>query len=244
MNKQQLARKDTGEDEEIGEKGRIMPFALVQQELLPDSLANLEHLCNELEAASSELKEIFETLEEEEKGNWLNAEGDKWDSKAINNSLRAIYEDLELKGHLTKKKEAFLNYKFDEYSSETKLQKIITLLEIEKNLKKEIKERELQLIADTKKTIEELDMKQIVSLLMKKWVVPIVSNIDDLPDRIIGEIETELNDLNAKYSETLVDTDNNIKTAENSLADLISNLTGSDTDLAGLREFQKLLRHE
>lgn len=236
--------KETGEDEETGEKGRIMPFALVQQELLPDSLANLEHLRNELDTASSELDDIFETLEEEEKGNWLNADNDKWDSKAINNSLRAIYEDLELKGNLAKKKEEFMNYKFEEYSSETKLQKIITLLEIEKNLKKEIKEKELQLIADTKKTIEELDMKRIVSLLMKKWVEPIVSKIDDLPDRIIGKIETELNDLNAKYSETLVDIDNNIKSAENSLADLINNLTGSDTDLAGLREFQKLLRHE
>ena len=73
---------------------------------------------------------------------------------------------------------------------------------------------------------------------------PIVSNIDVLPDRIIDEIETDLNDLNEKYSETLIDIDNNIKSAETSLADLISNLTCSDTDLAGLREFQKLLRHE
>ena len=52
-----------------------------------------------------------------------------------------------------------------------------------------------------------------------------------------------------KYSETLVDIDNNITSAEKSLASLIDNLTGSDNDMAGLREFQnsfamsKIIRH-
>lgn len=47
-----------------------------------------------------------------------------------------------------------------------------------------------------------------------------------------------------KYGETLVDIDRKISDSEKSLAALIDNLTGSDHDMAGLREFQKLLRHE
>jgi type I restriction enzyme M protein len=59
-----------------------------------------------------------------------------------------------------------------------------------------------------------------------------------------SQLVADIYALNSKYGETLVDIDKTISESEKSLATLVDNLTGSDADIAGLREFQKLLRHE
>ena len=93
-------------------------------------------------------------------------------------------------------------------------------------------------------TIKELTVPAIQELLEAKWIKPLADDMRQVAQNLINRFADSLTAFSAKYSETLVDIDRNITTAEKSLASLIDNLTGSNNDIAGLREFQKLLRHE
>ena len=93
-------------------------------------------------------------------------------------------------------------------------------------------------------TIKGLSVAEIQELLEAKWIKPLADDLRQVAQHLVDRFADSLTSLSAKYSETLVDIDRNISAVENSLASLIDNLTGSDNDIAGLREFQKLLRHE
>lgn len=102
----------------------------------------------------------------------------------------------------------------------------------------------VELISKAIETIENLTPDDIITLLKAKWSAPLNDALIDVDRQLINDFTSQLTSLSEKYSETLVHIDNNITSAEKSLASLIDNLTGSDNDMAGLREFQKLLRHE
>ena len=117
-------------------------------------------------------------------------------------------------------------------------------LDLEKKQKAAYNATLVELISKAIETIENLTPDDIVTLLKAKWSAPLNDALVDVDRQLINDFTSQLTPLSEKYSETLVDIDNNITSAENSLASLIDNLTGSDNDMAGLREFQKLLRHE
>ncbi len=117
-------------------------------------------------------------------------------------------------------------------------------LDLEKKQKTAYNAALVELISKAIETIENLTPDDIVTLLKAKWSAPLNDALVDVDRQLINDFTSLLTSLSEKYSETLVDIDNNITSAEKSLASLIDNLTGSDNDMAGLREFQKLLRHE
>ena len=117
-------------------------------------------------------------------------------------------------------------------------------LDLEKKQKAAYNAALVELISKAIETIENLTPDDIVTLLKAKWSAPLNDALVDVDRQLINDFTSQLTSLSEKYSETLVDIDNNITSAEKSLASLIDNLTGSDNDMAGLREFQKLLRHE
>ena len=117
-------------------------------------------------------------------------------------------------------------------------------LDLEKKQKAAYNAALVELISKAIETIENLTPDDIITLLKAKWSAPLNDALIDVDRRLISDFTSLLTSLSEKYSETLVHIDNNITSAEKSLASLIDNLTGSDNDMAGLREFQKLLRHE
>ncbi len=117
-------------------------------------------------------------------------------------------------------------------------------LDLEKKQKTAYNAALVELISKAIETIENLTPDDIVTLLKAKWSAPLNDALVDVDRQLINDFTSLLTSLSEKYSETLVDIDNNITSAEKSLASLIDNLTGSNNDMAGLREFQKLLRHE
>ncbi len=102
----------------------------------------------------------------------------------------------------------------------------------------------IELIEKAIDKIKNLSISEIKELLEAKWITPLGNDLRQVAQNLVDRFADSLTALSAKYAETLVDIDNNINSAEQSLASLIDNLTGSDKDIAGLREFQKLLRHE
>jgi type I restriction enzyme M protein len=57
-------------------------------------------------------------------------------------------------------------------------------------------------------------------------------------------LEVELKKLNDKYAETMNDIQTNISKSSQELVEMMSQLTGSETDMKGLRAFQQLLGGE
>ena len=133
---------------------------------------------------------------------------------------------------------------YGEDTVEYQIKKVATLIEKEKSLKKEIKIENEKLLAKTKQTIESLTDEQVLELLKAKWITPIISSLNELPNDIIKELVSKISNLANKYSLTLVELESQIKKSENSLSTLIDELEGNEYDMKGLEELKTLLKGE
>ena len=93
----------------------------------------------------------------------------------------------------------------------------------------------------SKVTIEGLSDSEVLELLRKKWIVPLVDGMRSLPDLVLSEFTGKLDALCKKYEMTLDDVEKEIVDTEQSLISMLNNLTGSEFDMKGLAEFKKLL---
>ena len=211
-----------------GWKGHILPFDLVQKAFATDDLKVIEDHKNRLEEIPSEYEEILNDLSEDDKeliSDALNDTNDAFVMKNIKNVIKTLKKDND---------EDSLNYV-------KSLQKVESLYNEEKKLKKDIRSEEESLHLKTKDIIENLSDEQVVEILMAKWINPIYDGIIDLPNTVISNFEKQVSNLANKYSETLADIDEEIRKTEHELSDMLSQLTGSESDMAGIKEFQKLL---
>lgn len=96
----------------------------------------------------------------------------------------------------------------------------------------------------TKATIEGLSDAQVLELLRLKWIVPLCDALGAMPRAILNNLEKAVQALADKYAVTYLELDNQIQESETALAGMIDDLTGSEFDMEGLREFQSLLKGE
>ena len=211
--------------------GRIIPFALVQNIILSDKAALLKNKESRLADTTSEIEEIVESLSEDEKGECkaMNDDGSAFVAAALNNYVKSVNP---------------LQSSFSEESLESRLIRANDLLAEEKRLKSEIKKDAAALHELTKTTIESLSDEEVLELLEAKWIVPLVTAMDNLPHAAISELAAKIQALADKYSVTYADIAAQIKVAENELARMIDDLVGNDFDMKGLKEFQAMLRGE
>ena len=125
-----------------------------------------------------------------------------------------------------------------------RLSKVTNLSTEEKRLKSEIKTDEEILHLKTKDAIEGMTDEDIHNLLCIKWIDPICDGISKLPENLLSELEKKVKALSEKYADTYEDIENEITKTQNALMEMLDQLTGSDTDMAGIREFRKLLGGE
>ena len=198
-----------------------MPFALIQEQLLPDDLNALKQKENELAEVVSEHEQLVEEMSEEDKnGDFFDAEKNDFVPAEVKKALKEKTEEAELLAVL-KKADALINR--------------------EKTLKKALKTDTAALQNKTKETIEKLTPEQIDMLLEVKWVHPLVKQIHTLPARIIAELNQKIKALSQKYTETLPQLEQQIEKTKSELSLMLDQLTGSDDDMSGLAEFKKLL---
>jgi type I restriction enzyme M protein len=136
------------------------------------------------------------------------------------------------------------NFKFPDDSFESKMVKTSTLLAEEKELKSQIKVETTALHLKTKDTIEKLRDEQVFELLELKWIVPVVSSIQNLPETIITKLSNKVQTLADKYAITYSDVAKEIKEAESTLSKLIGDLEGNEFDMKGLNELKSLLNRK
>lgn len=220
-----IKKKDNKETEvQEGWIGRVLPFELVQKELLSDDVTTLKSAEERLAAITSEFDGLLEELPEDEKTkDFVNDDSTAFVPAAVKKALKAKDEEPEVLAIL---------------------KKVDALVNEEKSLKRDIKDKTASLQITTKKTIESLSEEDALALLSKKWIDPMVTEISALPLRIVDILTAKLEALAKKYQTTFEDVEKEIAETEASLTAMIDQLTGSEFDMQGLLELKKLLGGE
>lgn len=227
-----VTKKKNGKEQEIqdGWIGRVIPFELVQKELLSDRYKELREKEARLAEIPSLYEEIIEDMTEEEKdGQVLNDNNDAFVSKEVTKKLK----ELKKEAH-TEEVKSFID-KLDRYER---------LSKEEKDLKKEIKSETAKLHMLTKETIENLTDSMVCELLDKKWIGNLLESINKLPDTIVDNLVSKIQALVSKYKTTYFELEKEIKETEIKLASMIDELEGNEYDMKGLSEFKALLLGE
>ena len=197
---------------------------MVQKELLSDDVNALKSAEDRLAAITSDFDSLLEELPEDEKSkDFVNDDSTAFVPAAVKKALKAKDEEPEVLAIL---------------------KKVDALVNEEKSLKKDIKDKTASLQITTKKTIESLSEEDALALLSKKWIEPMVTEISALPLRIVDTLTAKLEALAKKYQTTFEDVEKEIADTEASLTAMIDQLTGSDFDMQGLLELKKLLGGE
>ena len=221
-------------DKEVQEgwMGRILPFALVQKRLLTEQMAEVETLQRRLAEISDEYDQLLETLSEEEKEqSYVNEDGTKW----VNAEVKKQAKPLIAINKTTP---------FESDSIENKLINMSLLIDEEKSKKKELKQKQEQLLDDTIATIKQIDDATATSLLRTKWIDPLVSSIEHMPNEVVQELESKVHLFAAKYATTYQDIAKRIANSERKLYQLIGELSGNEVDTLGLTAFRNTLTKE
>ena len=127
-----------------------------------------------------------------------------------------------------------LTFEFEEDTTEAKVKNIVLARNKSSELGKEIKTAESLLEQHTVETIQALDIEQINQLLELKWIEPITSAINALPDTVIQALANTITALSEKYAVTYNDIEQGIVESEKNLAELIGQLTGDEFAISGL----------
>lgn len=230
-----VLKKKKGKDQEVQEGwiGHLIPFELVQNTYLKDKLQNLKQKESRLSDIKAEYDEILDSLTEEEKeADTVNDTKDGFISSAITKEVKQIQSEIK-KGN---------SYTKDSY--ESKIIKVGNLFTEEKSLKKDLKTDTAKLHLQTKDTIEKLTDAQVMELLEGKWINPLITSLNFLPEVLINTLTAKVQDLAKKYSTTYANVVEEIHKTEGELSSLIDDLTGNDYDMKGLSEFKSLLKDE
>lgn len=218
-----IVKKKDGKDQEVqdGWVGHVVPFDLVQQTMLSDSLAAIQGIEDRLAEITSGYEEALDELPEEEKDkDFVNDDKTAFVWPEVKKAIKAKEVDMQVL---------------------TILKKVSSDNEEEKKLKKQLKDQSEALHIETKKTIEALSDEQVYSLLDQKWISPLIDGLGKLPEGIISDFIAQIEKLAAKYETTFADVEDQIKDTEKELSGMIDLLTGSKFDMAGLAELKKLL---
>ena len=227
-----VTKKKDGKEQEIqdGWIGRVIPFELVQKELLSDRYKELREKEARLAEIPSLYEEIIEDMTEEEKdGQVLNDNNDAFVAKEVTKKIKELKKEAP-----TEEVKYFID-KLDRYER---------LSKEEKDLKKEIKSETAKLHMLTKETIENLTDSMVCELLDKKWIGNLLESINKLPDTIVDNLVSKIQALVSKYKTTYFELEKEIKETEIKLASMIDELEGNEYDMKGLSEFKALLLGE
>lgn len=227
-----VTKKKDGKEQEIqdGWVGRVIPFELVQKELLSDRYKELREKEARLAEIPSLYEEIIEDMTEEEKdGQVLNDNNDAFVAKEVTKKLKELKKEAP-----TEEVKSFID-KLDRYER---------LSKEEKDLKKEIKSETAKFHMLTKETIENLTDSMVCELLDKKWIGNLLESINKLPDTIVDNLVSKIQALVSKYKTTYFELEKEIKETEMKLASMIDELEGNEYDMKGLSEFKALLLGE
>lgn len=223
-----VTKKKDGKESEVqdGFVGHIISFELVKQTYLKEYLEQINDIENQLSGIQSKYEEFIEAIPEDEKsGDFLSEDNTAFVPKEV----------AKVTKQYSKGK------KPEEGSVDEILVQVNVLINKEKELKKQVKELNIELDKKAIAKIENLTEEEQVELLKLKWIAPILVGIENIPGTVISSLTSKVTKLSKKYEETMVDLSDKIESSEKELCAMLDDLTGDEFDIKGLQEFKKLL---
>lgn len=224
-----VIKKVKGVDTEVqdGWTGHVLPFKLVQEQLLSDDLSKIKESEGRISQIDQELSELLENMDEEDRESTdaVNDEGDSFVAAALNKAVKALKGQAESD--------------FDQVLVRAKM-----LIDEQKRVKKQVKDAQFELEERTRKVMASLADEQCRALLEAKWINPLMGGLNSLSQNVIDEFVAKVRTLNEKYATTYADVCLQIDAAEKELVQMLGQLTGNDYDMAGIQELMSLLGGE
>lgn len=223
-----VTKKKDGKESEVqdGFVGHIIPFELVKKTYLKEYLEQINDIENQLSGIQSKYEEFIEDIPEDEKsGNFLTEDNTAFVPKEV----------AKVAKQYSKGK------KPEEGSVDEILVQVNALINKEKELKRQVKDLNIELDKKAIDKIENLTEEEQVELLKLQWIAPILIGIEKIPETVISSLTSKVAKLSKKYEETMVDLSDKIESSEKELCAMLDDLTGDEFDIKGLQEFKKLL---
>ena len=223
-----VVKKKGGKDVEVQEgwTGHLLPFGLVQQQMLSADLGAIAAQEHRLTEIGQELTDLLDGIDEDDKNSEaINEEGDAFVAAELKKAVKAIDRHPQTEFDRT-------------------LVAANHLLDEERKVKKAIKDSRAALEDKTVTVIKNLDGSQATDLLAAKWIDPLQSKLEELPTVVLDELVAQVTALDEKYATTYADVCGQIKTAENELSSMLDQLVGNEFDMAGIAELKTLLGGE
>lgn len=226
-----VTKKKNDKEVEVQEGyiGHVIPFELVQAEFFNSELEDIKNKENRIDEINSRISELFEEVSEDDKeDDCIDNEKGEFVAKQISQRVKEL-----------KRQKNADPTEFDEIVLE-----VAKLQEETKVLNKSVKELKAALLDKTKDKLEGLSLDEAMTLLEHKWIRPIVDSIMTLPQLVIKQLVSIVKKLSKKYSDTLINLDEEIEKVESELSSMIDDLNADEFDMKGLVEFKKLLGGE
>ena len=202
--------------------GHVLPFELVQSVKMHEEVAALRAKETRLAEIAGEYESYLDELSEEDK-----------EQDFVNDSA---FVAAEVKKAI-KAREV-------EPATLSILKDVDALFAEEKTLKKQVKDDSAALHQRTKGVIERLTDEEVRDLLYRKWILPLMENLNSLPDAVLDDFVKQLDAVCKKYETTFEDVESQIADTEHELLGLLDDLQGNEFDMKGIAELKKLLGGE
>lgn len=200
----------------VGMRGKVIPLSLIKKTYFPEDLAKIQELLRKADEAATAIQDIFENLSEDAK-------------EAI------VKDDDESKYELKKLKAAIkspVDLNADDLAA---LRQLLHEIDAEKAYKKKAKTADAELEKKTEAKAQSLTDTEVHDMLEKTWVTPVTDAIDSVMQRVIEDFIHALKDLKQKYANPLSELDRQEQEESAKLKALMSELTGSDTDVKAMK---------
>lgn len=198
----------------------------------------MKEVCDEIETKEIQILNGYLLLSKKAEKEKYVREHNIIDSGLMEKGKNSVYTKTEINKRISQIQHTF---KFDKDTLENKLQRVVSLIEEESTLKGELKIKKEKLLLKTKELIENLDEDTSLNLLYTKWIAPLVNGLDELGKNVLVELEEKIRALHKKYAKTFVEIEEALNSSQKEFINRSSKLRGSEKDLAGIRELQKLL---
>lgn len=204
--------------------GHVLPFELVQSVKMHEEVTALQAKETRLSEIAGEYESHLDELSEEDKEqNFVNDAKDAFVAAEVKKAIKA---------------------REVEPATMSILKDVDALFAEEKTLKKKVKDDSAALHQRTKSVIEHLTDEEVRDLLHRKWILPLMENLNSLPDAVLDDFAKQLDAVCKKYETTFEDVESQIADTEHELLGLLDDLQGNEFDMKGIAELKKLLGGE
>lgn len=204
------------DEEQVGMKGKIFPFDLIKKTYFQDDYLEINRLNDDAGMCASEYMDLWENLDEDAVAA-LSKDGDD----------NTGYDMKKLKAAIKKA----------EYEQQTMqaIQDMTELIDKEKNYRKQVKKMEAELDVKAENKIQTLTDEEVHSLLVQKWVEPVIEGIDKAAESTIAGFVADIMSLQKKYSDPLSELSESQEKLELELKSSLSEMTGSAKDIEAIK---------